>query len=534
MYRMLIVDDEIHAVNGLKSGIEWEKLEITEVFTAYNNRQAKEVFANHQIDLMICDIEMPQENGLELLAWVKDNYESTKSIFLTCHAEFSYAKEAIHLGSLGYLLKPVIFSELEQVLGKAINIIKKEREASASSESYNHYYKLWSMHQPLLIERFWMDLLDGHIASEAEAIQQSLVNADISYTSDMRFVPILIKVQHWHNKILLRDERLMEHELRNVALKMLIREDSLSQVLQIKRGLFLVVHAICGIGTLDKGQLRAEYQSYIDDCNREFSCDLSCYVGAKAAIAQIPDIYEALLEFAKNFVMFNKIVFIDEHVSLQKPANPALNAGWHELFIQGKREKWRDENDKVFASLSSLESFDAKLLHEFFHDFMQMVYAVLKQKDLPAHLIFSQSERISEEELSLSSVDALQEWVRQVGEKVFDCIAQVDKDRSVTEKIKLYISQNMGYDLTRESIAKEFYLNPDYLARIFKKETGLSISDYLIQERIRIAKDLLVNSDMPVKEIVSRVGYSNFSYFSKIFKEISGLNPLAFRKTNTH
>jgi two-component system response regulator YesN len=71
MYRLLIVDDEIHAVNGIKSGLQWDELSIVEIHTAYNNRQAKEVFAEHEIDLMICDIEMPQGNGLELLAWVR-------------------------------------------------------------------------------------------------------------------------------------------------------------------------------------------------------------------------------------------------------------------------------------------------------------------------------------------------------------------------------------------------------------------------------------------------------------------------------
>ena len=250
MYQLLIVDDEINAVDVLKSGFDWEELGISAVYTAYNIRQARDVFLDHRIDLMICDIEMPQGNGLDLLAWVRENYSSTKSILLTCHADFQYAKKAIHLGSLEYLLKPVIFSELKDVIRKAISIIAKEKRLSISNETYG-------------------------------------------------------------------------------------------------------------------------------------------------------------------------------------------------------------DNQK-----------------------------------------------------------------------------QGIKEQSIVEKTKQYIAEHMDYDLTRESIAGKFYLNPDYLSRVFKKETGFSISDYLIHERIRIAKDLLVNTDMSIREIVSSVGYTNFSHFSKVFKNITNLNPLTFRKKN--
>ncbi|HEX2946174.1 MAG TPA: response regulator [Clostridia bacterium] len=534
MYRLLIVDDEIPAVEGIKAGVEWGKFEISEVWTAYNSRQAKEIFEAHSIDLMICDIEMPQGNGLELLAWVKEYYEVTKCIFLTCHADFKYAKEAIRLGSFEYLLKPVIFSELEEAIAKALCVTRKEREASLINERSSYYYNLWILHQPLLIERFWVDLLQGHIPAEPEPIRQYIAKADIAYTSDMRFIPVLIKVQRWHNKMLLHDERIKEHELRNSAIKLLIKEDKLSQVIQVKRGLFLVIHVLSNGRPLDNNQIKEGYRTFIDKCITEFGCDISCYIGMEAAINRIPEAYEALLGYDKSFVMLNKIIHVDEHVTLQKPSGTISFAGWQELFQQGKKEKWKGEVDKTFASLSGLSSFNVNYLHEFFHDFMQMIYAVLKQKDLPAHLMLSHGERLNEDELALTSIDSLEEMVLRIGNTVFDSIQEADKSCSIIDKIKLYISQNMGYDLTRDSIAKQFYLNPDYLTRIFKKETGLSISDYLIRERVNIAKQLLVNTDMPVKDIVSRVGYTNFSYFSQIFRENTGLNPLTYRKTNAN
>jgi len=75
-------------------------------------------------------------------------------------------------------------------------------------------------------------------------------------------------------------------------------------------------------------------------------------------------------------------------------------------------------------------------------------------------------------------------------------------------------------------------LNSDCLARIFKKETGLTIMEYLLQERIRVAKELLVKMNLSIGEIATSVEYSHFSHFSKTFKKLTALNPNEFRQTN--
>src|SRR5690606_14430104 len=106
-------------LEGLKSDLELDKLNINQLFVAYSMKQAREIIEREHIDIMLCDIEMPQGNGLELLQWVKNNEYQIVTIYLTSHADFSYAKEALQLGSLDYLLKPVVVSELEEVIKKA-------------------------------------------------------------------------------------------------------------------------------------------------------------------------------------------------------------------------------------------------------------------------------------------------------------------------------------------------------------------------------------------------------------------------------
>jgi YesN/AraC family two-component response regulator len=91
------------------------------------------------------------------------------------------------------------------------------------------------------------------------------------------------------------------------------------------------------------------------------------------------------------------------------------------------------------------------------------------------------------------------------------------KDTRV-EKIKSYIKQNISHELSRDDIALHFHLNCDYLTRLFKQYTGKCISEYLIEERVKLAKDMLINTDMPVSRIASEIGYTNFSYFSMIYE----------------
>lgn len=84
--------------------------------------------------------------------------------------------------------------------------------------------------------------------------------------------------------------------------------------------------------------------------------------------------------------------------------------------------------------------------------------------------------------------------------------------------------------MSRDVIAAQAFMNPDYLSRIFKRETGLSISDYVLQERIARAKELLSKTEMPVSSVATAVGYSNFSHFTKIFRKYTDRNPMDYRQ----
>ena len=137
---ILVVDDEVAVIQILKRAICWEELGIDKVFTAYNSQEAKRIITEDKIEIVISDIEMPQENGIQLLTWVQQKYPRIINIILTGFPDFNYAKDAISIGVFKFLLKPVIFAELKQVITEAVEYIEEEKRKEIQRK-YGEYYE---------------------------------------------------------------------------------------------------------------------------------------------------------------------------------------------------------------------------------------------------------------------------------------------------------------------------------------------------------------------------------------------------------
>lgn len=134
MLNTILVDDEIVAVNAVKRLVPWNEYNIKDIYTANSMEQAKKVFQDYHIDIMLCDIEMPQGSGLDLLEWVRERFPNVECIFLTCHAEFDYVKRAMTLGSVDYILKPIDYDELNLVMIKVVERVNRNIELEKLSE----------------------------------------------------------------------------------------------------------------------------------------------------------------------------------------------------------------------------------------------------------------------------------------------------------------------------------------------------------------------------------------------------------------
>ena len=125
--KLLIVDDQVSVVRGLVQGVNWCSLGFTTVDTAFNAVDAKASLLKQEAEVMLCDIEMPMESGLDLLAWMLTNGMKTRCIFLTAYAKFDYAQEAMHLGGFDYIVQPAPYAEIVKVVEKAVQEVRSEQ-----------------------------------------------------------------------------------------------------------------------------------------------------------------------------------------------------------------------------------------------------------------------------------------------------------------------------------------------------------------------------------------------------------------------
>jgi len=125
--KLLIIDDEIVALKALYKRVDWISYGFQEVYTAQDAASARELLLRTKIDLVLCDVEMPGEDGLSLIQFIHETYEDTDCIMVTCHAEFDYLKKAMKSKAYDYILKPIDYEELDVLLKQYIS---EKNEAS--------------------------------------------------------------------------------------------------------------------------------------------------------------------------------------------------------------------------------------------------------------------------------------------------------------------------------------------------------------------------------------------------------------------
>jgi len=125
---LLLVDDEVFTLEALKLQILELSLSFSSVEICYDAQSAKEYIQNHPVSILICDIEMPGESGLDLVRWIQENDLSITSILLTCHADFQYAAAGIHYHVFDYLLKPVTSEQLQNTLERAVKFTLEQQQ----------------------------------------------------------------------------------------------------------------------------------------------------------------------------------------------------------------------------------------------------------------------------------------------------------------------------------------------------------------------------------------------------------------------
>lgn len=536
MYRLLVVDDEKYAVQAILETLDWNAFGITDVLEAYSVKQAIEIMSAEPIDLLITDIEMPGRSGMDLVEWTANNYASIPITLLTGHDDFDYARQGIRLGVYEYLLKPVDEESLGRAVTGMIDKWRKRSEDEQSQRIYNKYVRLWEQQKPVLSDRFWRDLLTERKTVELREIVSQFQLYDIPLQPDGRVLPILIVVEQWLKELSDRDEEILQYALRKAASEMFFEEDQ-GTVVEISAGQLAVLLYVPDENTFDERAMNQEIgercSEYIKSCKMYFKCSLSCFIGEPAEMLWLTDVYRRLLRVASESVSGSaQVVRLDE----ERPAETRGGYGlfpvarWQAMMEAGNGEALQAEVLGEVNELGRTGKLNAETIDMLYHTLIYLVYTAAHKKGVAVSAIFPDPHLLAIPSTT-RSIRHLSDWCEKVLDASTAYFFNHCKENSiVVNKLKQIISERYSEELNRDMLASAVYLNAGYVSRLFRRETGYSLSDYITTVRMEEAKRLLQSTPLKISAVAEAVGYSHFSYFAQQFRKYTSYTPQEYRK----
>ena len=514
---LLIVDDEFYLVQGVKNAIDWPSLGITEVYEAYSAEQAKKVYEEHPVDILLSDVEMPRESGLDLIHWVKDNGYDSVNILLTGHANFDYAREGISLQILDYVLKPIEAASLSKVLEAAtikVNAKKAEQEEKLEKAT----------------ETLWQYLFDGTLTADPDSIAEYIYENNIPETSmDKSYYYAYLIVQSSANAFSVLP-------IREVLSELFTEKVNVSSV---DRNCFML-----SIELTDKSPVEQDREKNIiaklnrstEKLTEEYrGCRFLFYSFADAPMSAAPYAYELLAQYSKSILSSENTV-----ISIMNPALSGISEKSKERSERIPLEKWEEmllsgRSEDILLDIRGLlmqtdSTYSSGFLRSIYYGLLSAVFTVLAEKNCSPTSVSTEMARTSDPRSITSSGEGLLSWAKSLLRTFSEIVENSEPEENMVLQIKQFIKENLSdADLSRTTIAEAVHISPDYLSFVFHKEQGQVLSAYINEERIATAKKLLLGSNASSQEIAEKTGFSNVSYFHKQFKKVTGLTPNAYR-----
>lgn len=516
---ILLVDDDILMLQDLKEILDYSALGFDKVYTAENTASALKMIAQVPVHIIICDIEMPGSSGLDFMETLQRSGTGIPCILLTSFARFEYARRAIDLNVVEYLLKPVSAEPLQNAVKKAVHRLKLSHQLS-DAKKYRQY---WLDEEKNTAEYFWSKTARGSLA-EVYSLPRKL-----GYKETQLFIPVLIEAfqDAKHNQI---DDPMWEYAVKNVGYEILEQEHLLPRcVIALHPGRWLAVVSIINGPETDISPLEEQLEVLQETAEKFMHMKLCISAGSAVTYKHI---YQEISELGNllDSTMDRKGRILHKTHTLPRGTSCTQSEIrlWETLLQSADKE---DLKRSLYTFLQSKASLlTQENMQEIRQDFAQMVYSFLKQKEIQAHRLFGDRDSDQMYQNAVRSIDHMYAYCSYLIERAL-CYANItDNSKSAVDIIRNYLDTHYAEDIQRNDLSDLVFISPDHLSRLFKKETGMSLMQYMTKKRISAACSLLAESRMPVNKVAIQVGYGNFAYFSKIFREITGKSPMNYRK----
>lgn len=528
MYKILIADDEGIVIDSLRYIIEKNFPGECEVESAKTGRSVVELAEWFRPDIALMDIHMGGINGIEAMKEIKKFSNLTIFIVISAYDKFDYAKEAINLGVLEYINKPMEQQRMVDTLRRAMSLIEEQRSKRSREllireklETVIPIIENGFLNEILFREHFKEDVMKfktllgitqefGYMivfifGDEQEGnYMTNAVGASVRVQSDDSKIREVIK--EWlpgvigsvmSNKIpvyIPSGKETLEYRER---IDLIERCRNLSKTLENQ---FLVKFRI-GIGGI----------YCMQDANKSYHDAVSALVQTTGRVAHVKDLPIGC-DYEESYP-----------VNLEKRLFYAVEQGdtilCHEMaqaYFQWMLEKYDSKTEDI--KLKALE-------------FVLWAEHIAYESGGMTYHFTSRSDYLP----TINGIDDMEQLKQWFDDKMVEACRNITakkKERfdSQIEKAKSFLHANYQRDISLDDVSMELDISPYYFSKLFKEETGENFIEYLTSIRIQKAKELLSDSNLSIREVCNEVGYQDPNYFSRLFKKNVGVTPSEYKE----
>lgn len=497
--KVLIVEDEFIMRQGIKHMINWESEGFTIVGEATNGKEALDIIEEVKPNIIISDIVMPILDGVDFSKIVQKKYPEIQIIILSSYDKFEYVKNTLLSGAVDYILKPTLTpSNLIKTLKKAVNRIPGMKLIKNDDEYYHS-----------LIEKYILGY--ENVLNEKRLLS-------VFPNSCFRILGIDIKSlrgknEEWIQEVIGRIDEFFQCNKEYVSIKSLINDRILFYTINYKVSDDKdIVDKIEKFITNDIWNdnniffVITKRFNNISDIKNIYNDSFISFVGQKFYYKDVPLLCTDKLvkEKSKKFdfdKFYNEIKIKEFDVAITKVEKYINHAIDTKMDEQKLKSLIKNILYTILVSIEEYYSNTDKLRDEYFNIIEQAVNSTLLKECTES--IFSELKMILSE--------------------------NVDEEDSI-KNILDYINNNYDSYLDLGAISQKFNFNYSYLSSYFSNYCKEGFSEYLNKIRVEKACELLEGNKYYVSEISSMVGYSDHSYFCRVFKKFKGYTPSHYRR----
>ena len=529
MKTVLLVEDDYSVREYLKKAIAWKENGYCVIGEADNGVEALEVIREKLPDIMITDIQMPQMNGTELIHRIKEEGYATKSVVLSFYDDFEYVRNAMKDGAVDYILK-------HQLSVKTILTVLDGIEKTQQDENMNNVKKENSIMKRQLKKNqnavkcgIFRKMMEGR--TEDSFLEQFGIVG-----TDMTFAVAALQLKNSENTVFHEKSKEYDTDILGFSVCNIIEE-----ILQEKgNGIactennqnYLIFFSCDGKGHEMFLEKKCSEVLYTVMGKIEEYLKLSSAIGLSKSYSALENVKQAFSQSAQalesvyyggygKLYLYSDTNFSEELNLMYGELQKTFTLAREENMLKEPLENFLEYvgREKLRPDLMrKLEDYISTNLLSFFN---QLKTSFDKEIELPYNLY---GNSLTYEECCRKLISCAA-FIDEMQRKAQDCYERQEINDAVR-----YIRHNYNRNITLEEIAKSVNLSKVYFSQLFKNETGMNFTDFLIQFRIEEAAKLLKSTDMKVYEIAEQVGIPDQHYFNRLFKNITGVTPKKFRE----